>query len=106
MDKLAAQAENEYFIPRVPLTFSEEATAVFDAARALWRYYYAQPDAHPNASYYDIRAYFQQRNDKGRMNAQSEDAEYTRLHALLKAARAELAKVIAEKVYKYGFLIE
>ena len=106
MDKLAAQAENEYFIPRAPLTFSEEATAVFDAARALWRYYHAQPDAHPNASYYDIRAYFQQRNDKGRMNAQSEDAEYTRLHALLKEARAELAKVIAEKVYKYGFLIE
>ena len=40
------------------------------------------------------------------MNSKSEDAEYTRLHALLKEARAELAKVIAEKVYKYGFLIE
>ena len=49
-----------------PLVFSEEATAVFDAGRALWHYYHAQKDVNVNASLYDIRAHFQGRNDKGR----------------------------------------
>ncbi|MGP1460983.1 MAG: hypothetical protein ACTTKF_05320 [Bacteroides sp.] len=94
------------FVPSAPLVFSPEATAVFDAGRELWRYYHAQPDANPNASYYDIRAHFQGRNDKGKMNAKSDDAEYMRLLGNLKAAMEVLRQQIVPKVYEYGFLIE
>ena len=93
------------FIPTEPLVFSPEATAVFDAGRELWRYYHAQPNANPNASYYDIREFFQGRNDKGKMNAKSEDKEYMRLLANLKDAMEQLRLKIVPKVYEYGFLI-
>ena len=93
------------FVPTEPLVFSPEATAVFDAGRELWRYYHAQPNANPNASYYDIREYFQQRNEKGRMNPTSEDVEYNRLLSNLKAAMEALRLKIVPKVYEYGFLI-
>ena len=95
----------ESFIPTQPLIFSEEATVVFDAGRELWQYYHTQPNANPNASYYDIREYFQGRNEKGRMNPTSEDAEYNRLHAHLKEVMSVLADAIATKVYEYGFLV-
>ena len=94
------------FVPTAPLIFSPEATAVFDAGRALWRYYHTQPHANPNASYYDIRAHFQGRNDKGKMNAKSEDLEYMRLWGVLKEAMEQLRQQIVPKVYAYGFLIE
>ena len=94
------------FVPSAPLIFSPEATAVFDAGRELWRYYHAQPTANPNASYYDIRAHFQGRNDKGKMNAQSDDPEYMRLLGALKEAMEGLRQRIVPKVYEYGFLIE
>ena len=93
------------FVPSAPLVFSPEATAVFDAGRELWRYYHAQPHANPNASYYDIRAHFQGRNDKGKMNAKSDDAEYMRLLGNLKEAMEGLRQRIVPKVYAYGFLI-
>ena len=97
--------KEESFIPTQPLIFSEEATAVFNAGRELWQYYHTQPNANPNASYYDIREYFQGRNEKGRMNPTSEDAEYNRLHTHLKEAMSVLADAIATKVYEYGFLV-
>ena len=107
------------FVPTEPLVFSPEATAVFDAGRELWRYYHAQPDANPDASYYDIREHFQGRSvpgrgnsatsdqnlRKGRMNSRSEDAEYNRLLGNLKAAMEALRLKIVPKVYEYGFLI-
>ncbi len=93
------------FVPTKPLVFSPEAIAVFDAGRELWRYYHAQPNANPNASYYDIREYFQQRNKKGRMNPTSKDAEYNRLLSNLKTAMEALRLKIVPKVYEYGFLI-
>ncbi len=102
---LQALAEEKSFIPSEPLVFSAEATAVFDAGRELWRYYHTQPGANPNASYYDIREHFQGRNEKGRMNAKSNDAEYNRLLGNLKAAMEELRLKIVPKVYEYGFLI-
>ena len=98
--------QNTSFVPSAPLVFSPEATAVFDAGRELWRYYHAQPDANPNASYYDIRAHFQGRNDKGKMNAKSDDAEYMRLLGALKEAMERLRQQIVPKVYEYGFLME
>ncbi len=98
-------AEEESFVPTEPLIFSPEATAVFDAGRELWRYYHAQPNANPNASYYDIREYFQGRNEKGKMNAKSDDTEYNRLLGNLKEAMEALRLKIVPKVYEYGFLM-
>ncbi|WP_124640465.1 hypothetical protein [Amniculibacterium aquaticum] len=89
-----------------PLVFSQEAQAVFDAGRALWCYYHAQPNANANASYYDIREHFQGRNDKGKMNAKSTDETYTELNAALKNKMAVLADKIKPKIYEYGFLRE
>ena len=97
--------EEQSFIPSKPLVFSPEATAVFDAGRELWRYYHAQPNATPNASYYDIREHFQGRNEKGRMNAKSADETYNLLLTNLKEAMEQLRQQIVPKVYEYGFLI-
>ncbi|WP_291400608.1 hypothetical protein [Daejeonella sp.] len=89
-----------------PLQFSPEATAVFDAGRELWKYYHAQKGVNVNASLYDIREHFQGRNDKGRMNARSEDAHYTSLIGNLRSQLAILADKIKPKVYEYEFLKE
>jgi hypothetical protein len=96
-----------------PLEFSEEAKAVFEAGRELWRYYHksinetnnylnAKPNA--NASLYDIREYFQGRNHKGKMNNKSSDEKYTQLIANLRETLKILAKKIEVKLYEYGFL--
>ena len=88
--------------------FSEEAQTVMDAGRELWRYYHAQPNANPNASYYDIRLHFQgtttDAKGKVKMKSESSDATYTALLANLRAAMKDLATRIAPKVYEYGFL--
>ena len=91
-----------------PLVFSEEATAVFDAGRELWKYYHSQNDVdiNVNASFYDIRAYFQGTNALGRMNARSEDATYTKLIGALRNKLSVLADKIKPKVYEYEFLKE
>lgn len=83
---------------------SPEALAVLDAGRALWRYYHARPDSVPDASFYDIRACFQGFKPNGHMNADSPDAEYTRLVSSLRAAQKALAGKIAPKVREHGFL--
>lgn len=89
------------------IAWSEEAKALLDAGRALYTYYLRQYAANPNASYYDIRKYFQGANDAtGRMNPKSDDQEYNRLIAELRAARKRLGdEKIAPKVYAYGFLM-
>jgi hypothetical protein len=89
---------------RRPLVFSAEAAAVFDAGRELWRHYHAQPGAEVNASLYDIREHFKGRGESGRMNASSEDGEFNRLDAGLRAALKVLAKAIEPKIYRHGFL--
>ncbi len=98
------KGQDKGLIPSAPMVFSNAATAVFDAGRELWKYYHAQPDATPNASYYDIREHFQGRNDKGRMNPSSPDATYSALLATLREAMGTLAAQIEPKVYQYGFL--
>ncbi len=91
-----------------PVVFSEEAQAVMKAGRELWRYYHAQPNANPNASFYDIRLHFQgmTTNAKGKvkMKSESPDATYTALIVNLRTAMKNLAKRIEPKVYEYGFL--
>ena len=83
--------------------FSDEAKAVFNAGRELWKYYHSQKNANPDASFYDIRKYFQGEKN-GKMNASSEDEKYTALIQDLRAKMKVLAAKIAEKVYEYGFL--
>lgn len=87
-----------------PIVFSSAAQAVMDAGRELWRYYHARPDSNPNAALYDIREYFQGRNEKGKMNNDSPDAVYTQLIKNLRDRLKRLAEVIEPKVYEYGFL--
>ena len=86
------------------LQFTAESQAVMDAGRELWRYYHTMADANPNASLYDIKEYFQGRDSKGRMNAKSDDKQYSELLDNLKAAMQALAAQIRPKVYEYGFL--
>jgi hypothetical protein len=106
--KLKAEKNGELFVthqPRTtPLAFSPEATAVFDAGRALWRYYHQQPNVNVNASLYDIREHFQGRNEQGKMNNRSDDETYTRLISELRDQLQALADKIAPKVYEHGFL--
>ncbi|MGM9746540.1 MAG: hypothetical protein ACI30H_06255 [Paludibacteraceae bacterium] len=96
--------EVERTVSAEPLQFSTTAQTVMDAGRELWRYYHAQPDVNPNASLYDIRAHFQGRNEKGKMNNTSTDECYNTLIGNLRQALKELAKKIEPKVYEYGFL--
>jgi hypothetical protein len=89
-----------------PLVFSATAKSVFDAGQQLWKYYHQQPNINVNASFYDIRAHFQGRNAKGRMNSKSDDKKYMELIKTLRNELKELAKEIKPKVYKYEFLKE
>ena len=100
--------EDEAIAESKPLVFSDEAKVVFDAGRELWKYYHAQNDVdiNENASFYDIRAYFQGTNALGRMNARSEDATYTKLIGELRNKLSVLADKIQPKVYEYEFLKE
>lgn len=84
--------------------FSEEAKAVFDAGRELWKYYHSKPNVNVNASLYDIREYFQGRNDKGRMNSKSDDETYMELIGELRNKLNFLADKIKPKIYEYEFL--
>ena len=88
----------------VPLIFSPEAKQVFDAGRELWKYYHSKHKVNVNASFYDIREYFQGRNEAGRMNGKSEDEKYMELLGNLREKMKILAKKIEPKVYEYGFL--
>lgn len=87
-----------------PLEFSLEAKAVFDAGRELWKYYHSKPNVNVNASLYDIREYFQGRNNKGKMNNKSNDEIYLKLIGDLRDKLKQLARKIEPKVYEYGFL--
>ena len=81
-----------------------------DAGRELWRYYHKQPIAKekPNASFYDIRLYFQgtktTKSGKKQMNTESDDPTYTALIANLRQKQKELVKQIEPKIYEFGFL--
>ena len=84
--------------------FSEDAKGGFDAGRELWIYYHKQPDVNVNASLYDIREYFQGRNEQGKMNNKSDDETYMKLIQALRDKLKLLAAKIEPKVYEYGFL--
>jgi hypothetical protein len=116
---LFEQEEDSFCIKR---EFSPEATKVFNAGRELWKYYHAAISSahnHPcpskggelegnkynvNASLYDIREYFQGRNEKGTMNNKSDDEKYNELIGTLRDNLKILAEKIEPKVYEYEFL--
>lgn len=110
----AQERETTNAQPYIPNAhFSPAAQAVMEAGRRLWYYYLHYPESgnapygteiDVNASFYDIRVFFQGRNDKGKMNNDSDDAEYMRLLRDLRKKQKVLAKQIAKKVYRYGFL--
>ncbi|MBQ9629976.1 MAG: hypothetical protein IJR49_00095 [Treponema sp.] len=105
--KITPNNEGDLFSEQVAspcLQFSEAAKSVLECGLELWRYYHTMEDANVNASLYDIREYFQGRNDKGRMNVSSKDAKYTELLDNLKLALKTLGEKIKPKVYEYGFL--
>ena len=107
--ELFAQGQSKTVAPEARrLQFSLEAQAVMDAGRELWRYYNQQPDANPNASFYDIRLYFQgtktTKSGKVQMNTESKDDTYTQLITNLRQQMKLLAEKIEPKVYEYGFL--
>lgn len=89
-----------------PLQFSNEAKSVFNAGRELWLYYNSYNSTIPNASLYDIREFFQGRNEQGRMNAKSDDKKYTELIGELRNNLNLLADKLKPKVYEYEFLRE
>ncbi len=94
-------------LPQKALEWSREAEALFKAGRAIWRYYHqrSSPQHYQvNASLYDIKAYFQGRNAKGKMNAKSQDEEFNALIDQLSTALKQLAEKITPKIYAYGFL--
>ena len=101
----------ESLIPTEPIQFTPAAQAVMEAGRKLWEYYlhkndkvlYAEP-VNVNASFYDIRLYFQGRDEKGKMNNKSDDETYNALMRDLRNYQKVLAKQIEKKVYLYGFL--
>nr|WP_033775377.1 hypothetical protein [Helicobacter pylori] len=103
---LNAKKENK------PLEFSPSALKALDAGREIYRYYHAQDFTNTpynaNASLYDIKEFFQGRNDQGKLNrpAKAKDEYYKQLYANLQDALKDLAKEIQPKVYEYGFLRE
>ncbi|MDR3233270.1 MAG: hypothetical protein LBT46_06370 [Planctomycetaceae bacterium] len=90
--------------------FSKKATAVLEAGKALWAYYHETirklrtPPV--DASLYEIREYFKERNEQGRMNTKSADDKFNVLDKTLRDAVKALAKQIEPKVYEYGFLLQ
>ncbi len=120
------EEEIQSFIPTKPLVFSQEAQAVFEAGREIYKYYHQNfekiPEIHsqhknefyknynPNVSLYDIKGYFQGFKENGqgktKMNAKSIDSAYNALIAELRYALEKLAKRIEPKIYEYGFLLE
>ena len=91
-------------------TFSPEAQAVLNSGRELWRYYHSKiannRTASVDASFYDIREFFQHRSEKGTMNQKSDDDTYNALIKDLRQNLLVLAEKIKPKVYEYGFLVE
>jgi hypothetical protein len=91
-------------------TFSPEAEAVLNAGRELWKCYHEKiktnNTAPVNASFYDIREFFQGRKASGTMSTKSTDETYNALIKDLREKQKMLAAKIEPKVSEYGFLRE
>jgi hypothetical protein len=94
----------------LPRTLSKEAKAVFEAGKVLWTYYHETIKETGfwlnDASLYEIREYFKERNENGRLNTKSADEKFNKLDKALREAVKQLAGKIQSKVYEYGFLLD
>lgn len=96
----------EVFVPPSKLVFSQKALKVLDAAGNLYRYYNNVNDAsNPNASIYDIKSFFQEKNN-GRLKRSSSDSTYLHLISELQVKLHALSLDIIPKVYEYEFLLK
>jgi hypothetical protein len=96
--------ENESFNIKSTRLFSTESEKVLNTGRKLWRYYHSKENVNVNASLYEIREYFQGRNEKGKMNNSSDDEIYTELISELRENLKSVSKKIEPKIYEYRFL--
>ena len=106
----------EYLSGRnIPEVLTDEAKAVYDKALEIFRYYHRRKNwsvdgrtaYNHNAGFYDIRAFFQGRNEEGKMIAKSPDDKYRCLmEDLRKNIKTLRDENIAPKVYEYGFLLK
>lgn len=105
--KIKLETEGDMFtetkIETVKIELTPVAQSVYDSGLELWKYYHSQPRANPDASFYDIREYFQGKSN-GKMKTKSDDEKYTELISDLRNKMKLLAKQIEPKVYEYGFL--
>ncbi|ELP9120072.1 hypothetical protein QTU61_000612 [Campylobacter lari] len=91
--------------------FSNEAKELLKAGKELFKYYHTHKEKAGylvNASLYDIKEFFQGRDEKGKMNipSKAKDEHYKILLSDLNLALDVLAKKIEPKIYEYGFLRE
>ncbi|EMG4087467.1 hypothetical protein V2002_000954 [Campylobacter coli] len=95
----------------VKIEFSLEAQELLKAGKELFKYYHTHSEDKGylvNASFYDIKEFFQGRDEKGRMNnpSKAKDEHYKVLLSDLNTALNALAKKLVPKIYEYGFLKE
>ncbi|EAI0376213.1 hypothetical protein E0159_08695, partial [Campylobacter coli] len=93
------------------IEFSLEAQELLKAGKELFKYYHTHSEDKGylvNASFYDIKEFFQGRDEKGRMihPSQAKDEHYKILLSDLNIALNALAKKLEPKIYEYGFLKE
>lgn len=106
-----AQQEAKEAAMAIPIDhLSNEANAVLVAGKEIWKYYMSKPGIRVNASFLDIRAFFQgyktTENGKRMMNSTSGDERYTELLANLRAKIRTLEARIEPKIYEHGFLLK
>jgi hypothetical protein len=89
-------------------SFGPEAKIVLKNGLELWKYYHEKIEGNNtlsvNASFYDIREYFQGRSSNGKMNNKSADETYNKIIKTLRNNVKLLAQKIEQKIYEYGFL--
>lgn len=107
---LFTQLAAEESVKTVPIeVLSPAAKAVLDAGREIWKYYMSKPGINVNASFLDIRAYFQgfKTTEKGKrmMNSVSSDQRYMDLLTDFRQKQRALETRIEPKIYEHGFLL-
>ncbi|EAK4905445.1 hypothetical protein FTJ62_00190 [Campylobacter jejuni] len=93
------------------IEFSSQANELLKAGKELFKYYHTHSEDKNylvNASLYDIKEFFQGRDEKDRMKlpSQAKDEHYKALLSDLNIALNALAKKLEPKIYEYGFLKE
>lgn len=86
------------------IELSVESKQVFESGLELYKYFHQYQSTNINASFYDIREFFQGRNSEGRMNSKSDDLIYVELIENLRSNLKLLQLKIQPKIYEHGFL--